>query len=195
MLGSDEEREDVRAECVRVARRIKHSGRKVIGLVPIDDRVAVPPIGMALGAALGQLMGAPVGYVDANVRWPALVGMKLPSGSGISGGSIADDETAFTTRWIADHFAVLSPDRSGAAGAGVPELARLIRSGGELFAHLIVDLTGFDRLGEHLAALEMVDGVALIGRVGVSREEQMVALWRDLPETRRLGVLLIGGGR
>lgn len=161
-------------------------------MMPTDDDVAVPPIGMRLADALSELIGAPAGYVDANVRWPGLERQVIAGDSGLGGAGTADDESAFATRWVKERFAILSPTRQGAAGAGVPELARVLRQGSELFAHLVVDLTGFDRLGEQWAAVEMVDAVVIVARAGRTREADVLALWREVPEARRMGVLLIG---
>jgi len=61
-----------------------------------------------------------------------------------------------------------------------------------LFAHVLVDLTGFGKLGEHLEAIEMVDGLALVGRAGSTRESTLLAFLRELPRDKNLGVLLLG---
>src|SRR5438067_7155784 len=63
---------EVRAECTRIARRLSASRTKIIGPVPADDRVAVPPLAIHIGNALCDLTGATVAVVDANVRYPGL---------------------------------------------------------------------------------------------------------------------------
>src|SRR5262245_8062242 len=68
---SDQEDAAVHGACVRVAQRIRQAGRKVVGLVPASDDVAVPHLAVQLGLALVELSGATVALVDANVRWPA----------------------------------------------------------------------------------------------------------------------------
>ena len=62
----------VQAACARIARRIRSERLRVVGFVPCDDLVAVPPIIIQLGLALCDLTGATVAVVDANVRYPGL---------------------------------------------------------------------------------------------------------------------------
>jgi hypothetical protein len=64
------------------------------------------------------------------------------------------------------------------------------------FAHLVVDLTGFDRDGEVLEAGELVDAVVLVARRGRT-SARTVARWHDelcsvLSSVRFLGVVLAG---
>ncbi len=171
----------LRAECIRVARRLRHSGGRIIGLLPAAQDVAIPPLGVYLGLALGEVTGATVAFVDANVRWPAVVMAGAPPERG-----------AFNTVWLRDSMALLSPPRPSAAGAGVPQLRALLGEGAELFGHVLVDLTGFGRLGEHLAAVDLCDGVVVVARSGEVRMDQLRAITDELPARSRLGVLLIG---
>ena len=121
---------EVRNECIRVAGRLRQTGKKVFGLLPAANDVAVPPIGVQLGLALTEVSGATVAFVDANLRWPAISALA------------ADEEgSAFATRWLGGTLALLTPPRAGAAGAGLPQLARLIQKSSELFAHALVDLS------------------------------------------------------
>jgi hypothetical protein len=175
--------EEVRAECIRIARRLRVSGHKILGLLPAANDVAVPPLGVQLGLALAEVSGATVAFVDANLRWPAI--------SGIVAEEKGDDESAFATRWLRGTLALLTPPRAGAAGAGLPQLARLIQQSSELFAHVLVDLTGFRKIGEHLAAIEMCDGVVAIARAGRTREDSLLQL-RDELSKQLMGVVLLG---
>lgn len=173
------------AACARIARRIHTDRLRVVGFVPSDDKVAVPPVIIHLGLALCKLTGATVAVVDANVRYPAL--------GGISRGSHTDhDETVFSTRWIRDSLALLTPPRVEQAGEVVPQLARALVEGSDLFAHVLVDLTGFELLGEHASAAACMDAVALVGRAHRTRERELVELANLMPHGRLLGVLLVG---
>jgi hypothetical protein len=176
------EHESVRAEALRVARRLRHGQRRVIGLLPASPRVSVIPIGVQLGAALAQLDGAPVALIDANLRWPHATANDAGDGS-----------EPFATRWLEKDFALLSPTKRGAAGAGVPQLARVLQLGRARYSHLLVDLTGFGKLGEHLTAVGLTDGVVIIGRAGETREQELIDLTAELPDGFDLGVLLVGG--
>ena len=175
----------LRADCVPVARRLVKAGKKVVGLLPASGRVGVAAVGVQLGLAVVEVSGATAAYVDANVRWPGISQLVL-------GNRPDDDESLFATRWLSETFALLTPPARGDAGAGLPQLARTIQTGGPLFTHILVDLTGFKKLGEHLAAVEMMDAVVVVARAGVTREEELLRLDQELPPHLALGVLLVG---
>ncbi len=178
----DEEHHEVRAECIRIARRLRVSGHKIIGLLPAANDVAVPPLGVQLGLALAEVSGATVAFVDANLRWPAISSIVVGD---------ENDDSAFATRWLRGTLALLTPPRAGAAGAGLPQLARLIQQSTELFAHVLIDLTGFRKIGEHLAAIEMCDRVVVIARAGRTLEDALLRVRLELPR-QLMGVVLIG---
>jgi hypothetical protein len=185
-IADDEQDPGVRAECARIARSIIARGVRVIGLVPVKPTVAVPPVAVQLGLAMCDLSGAPCAVVDANVHLPALsrIVEENPQRE--------DDEAFFATRWLHGSLALLTPPHAKEAGAGLPELARLLTHGRELFAHMLCDLTGFDGLGEHLGAMDLVEGVLLVAPAGKIREKDLLRWTREVPATRRLGVLLLG---
>src|SRR4051794_17071764 len=66
---------EVRAACARIARRLHAEAIRVVGFVPSDDTVAVPPLLIHLGLALADLTGATIAVVDANVRYPGLAAL------------------------------------------------------------------------------------------------------------------------
>lgn len=173
----------VRADCVVVARRIKESGRRIIGLLPASTDVGVTGIGVQLGLSMVDVTGTTAAYVDANVRWPAISSIAVGTRAG-------EDESMFATRWLRGQLALLTPTRAGDAGAGVPQLARVIQHSIEIFSHLIIDLTGFKTLGEHLAAIEMMDGVIVVARAGRTVESELLRLNHELPRLLFLGVLV-----
>jgi hypothetical protein len=86
----------------------------------------------------------------------------------------------------------LTPPQVERAGEVVPQLARMLLDGSDLFAHVLVDLTGFELLGEHGSAAACMDGVALVGRAHHTHEKELVELARLMPQGRFLGVLLVG---
>ncbi|MEO8550904.1 MAG: hypothetical protein ABI678_13050 [Kofleriaceae bacterium] len=175
----------VEAACARIARRIRDSRLRVVGFVPSDDKVAVPPLMIHLGLALCQLTGATVAVIDANVRYPAL--------AAIAHGTRTDhDDSVFATRWLRDSLALLTPPRVEQAGQVVPQLARVLLEGSDLFAHVLVDLTGFELVGEHASAAACMDAVAVVGRAHRTRERELLELSRLMPHGRFLGVLLVG---
>jgi hypothetical protein len=184
---SDQEAPRVRAECARIARRLRASGARVFGLVPIDDQTAVPPVGVQLGVALMHLSGATVAYVDANTHLPALQPATLELRP-----EEQEDRSPFLTRWIQQSFALLLPRARAQPGETAKLLERVLFDGIELFQYVLVDLTGFDVVGELEAALRSVDQLILVGRAGHTRENDVLRRRDELQDERVLGVLLVG---
>lgn len=183
---TDDDGPMVRAECMRIARRLRAAGEKIVGLIPAADDVAVPPLALQIGGALCDLTGATVAYVDANVRYPSLSAIAGEETTG------ADGDSVFSTRWLRGSLAVLTPHGSKRPGEAVPQLARLLVTGVDLFHHVLVDLTGFDVLGEHGSAAACMDAVMLVGRAHHTRERDLLRFRAEMPEKRFLGVLLVG---
>ncbi|MEJ7598654.1 MAG: hypothetical protein WKG01_12160 [Kofleriaceae bacterium] len=181
----DDRAGELKAACARIARRIHDDRIRVVGFIPADDRVAVPPLIIQLGLALCELTGATVAVVDANVRYPGLAGLAR-------GKATDNEDSVFSTRWLRGSLALLSPPRVERAGEVVPQLARVLLDGQELFAHILVDLTGFELLGEHGSAAACMDAVALVSRAHQTREHELLELARLMPQGRFLGVLLVG---
>jgi hypothetical protein len=184
-LGINTDDGEVRAACARVARRLHAERLRVVGFVPSNDRVAVPPLLIQLGIALTELTGATIAVVDANVRYPGLGALN-------EGKAPDSDESVFSTRWLRGSLALLSAPEVERAGQVVPQLARVLLDGSDLFAHVLVDLTGFELLGEHASAAACMDAVALVGRAHQSRERELIELAQLMPYGRFLGVLLVG---
>lgn len=168
----------VAAECVRIARRIRAAGLKVVGFVPASDDAAVPPVAIKLGLALVDLSGATVAYVDANVHLPAISELH---------GDVDEKGSVFTTRWLRGSLALLTPAKAESPGLVGAQLERILFDSPELFAHVLVDLTGFERFGEERIADQM-DAVIVVARAGKTRESDLLR-YRG---PRILGVLLVG---
>ncbi|HLL25659.1 MAG TPA: hypothetical protein VK427_26160 [Kofleriaceae bacterium] len=181
----DDRSGELKAACARIARRIHAEKLRVVGFVPSDDRVAVPPVLVQLGLALVDLTGATVAVIDANVRYPGLPELN-------HGKETDTDETVFSTSWLRGSLALLSPPRAERAGEVVPQLARVLIEGADLFAHVLVDLTGFELLGEHGSAAACCDAVALVSRAHTTRERELLELAQLMPAERFMGVLLVG---
>ena len=175
----------VRAEAMRVARRLRLTGRRVFGFTPVDDLTAVPPVLIRLGVAMMELAGSTVAYLDANTSWPALPADLIPQ-------SQKEDTSHFVTRWLLDSFAFLVPREKTRAVDAVPQLERVLTDGVEIFEHVLVDLTGFDRLGELDGAIRLMDQVILVARSGGIRERTLLDLQARIGKERILGTLLIG---
>jgi hypothetical protein len=184
-LGIDTGNGELKAACARVARRLHAEHIRVVGFVPAEDSVAVPPVLIQLGIALTELTGATIAVVDANVRYPGLGALN-------EGQETDSDDSVFSTRWLHGSLALLSPPHVERAGEVVPQLARVLLDGSDLFAHVLVDLTGFELLGEHASAAACMDAVAMVGRAHRTREHELIELAQFMPHGRFLGVLLVG---
>lgn len=176
---------ELKAACARIARRMREDKLKVVGFVPSDDEVAVPPLIIQLGLALCEASGHTVAVVNANLRYPGLPMLNR-------GKAVDHEGSAFSTRWLRGSLALLSPPHAERAGEVVPQLARVLLEGQELFAHVLVNMTGFELLGEHATAAACMDAVALVGRAHHTRESQLRQLAELMPDGRFLGVLLVG---
>lgn len=184
-LAAGDDLPEVRAECIRIARRLHAAKTKIIGFVPADPKVAVPPIAIQVGNALCDLTGATIAVVDANVRYPGL--------SQLARGAAADhDQSVYSTRWIRGSLALLTPPHAERAGEIVPQLARLLLEGVDLFEHVLCDLTGLELLGEHASAAACMDSVILVARAHRTHENDLLAMRRAIAPDRFMGVLLVG---
>lgn len=173
------------AECVRIARRLHAANQKVVGFIPATDRVGVPPVALQIGRALVELTGSTVAFVDANVRYPALSQVADPD-------QAPAQDSVYRTQWLRGSLALLTPPRVERAGEAVPALARLLLDGVDLFEYVLVDLSGFDILGEHASAAACMDVVLLVGNAHKTREKHLSRFLSEMPESRFLGVLLVG---
>jgi len=168
-------------ECARLARRMRERRVRTVGLAPAGDDVAVPAIAIELGRALAATSATTVGVVDAQGSWPCARALVE-----------ADDEGgSLAASWLLDNLAVLTP-RAPHPGAALDRLRDVVEEQAATFDDLVVDLTGFDHLGEHLAAFQLLDAVAVVARCGRTTTRQIEHWLRDLPGGRGLGVLLTG---
>ncbi len=170
------------SECARMARRMAEELVLTVGFVPADDDVAVPAVAIELGRALAEKSARPVGVVDAQGSWPcaeALIARAPPN------------RAPLATNWLADGLAILTA-RSHLPGRAVEQLTGLVLAKPGSFGQLVVDLTGLDRLGEHLGAFDLLDAVVLVARRGRTTMRQIQRRLAEIPEGRTASVLLTG---
>jgi hypothetical protein len=97
------------------------------------------------------------------------------------------------TSWILEGLALLTPRTTDPANpAGLSILRGAVADRLDAFGHLVLDLTGLDHLGEHLAAFDLLDAVILVARSGHTTTRQVSRRLREIPERSALGVLLTG---
>jgi hypothetical protein len=164
------------AELSRIARRVLLSGARSLALFPAPAKIPVLPVAMALAERLAELTGQRVIIADAGGR--AAV-------------NAHNDEEPFAARWLAPDVALLGPLAPPATGEAVAVLRRLLEQAGDRCT-VLVDLSGLSARSEQLAALRLVDAVAVIARVGSTREADLLEVSHDLEAQEQLGVLLTG---
>lgn len=169
------------AACTRIAHRLRSDDRRVVGFVPANERTPIAPLLVELGLALCELAGTTVAVVDANARYPSLPHL----------GRLAKGNAAYSTRWLRGPLALISPTPAERSGEVVPRLARVLIETTEMFGHLLVDLSGFERLGEHATAAACMDAVAIVARAHHTNERALHRLAAHLPHDRFLGVVLV----
>ncbi len=179
-VGSDTGAEDVRTECTRLAGVLLARGVRLIGLLPAGVNVAVPAVAVQLGRSLVALTGSPIGVIDATGTWPGLA---------IAGSTVG--ASLFAATWLEDNLAVLSP-RTFDPGGMLRNIGSALAEEAAIFAAVLVDMTGFEHMGEHLAGIALVDGVIVVARAGRTTEDQVARWMREVPRERNLGILLTG---
>jgi hypothetical protein len=159
--SEEEEALAIDFEFARIARELKNSRRRVVGLLPTDGAVptlvvlADPerrsvPRGIVEGAVLARAVGSRVALVTAS--------RIAPTGDKV----LAVKELLAFTEPARDHFHTL-----------------------------LLDLSGCAWPGELLTALSVLDGVILVGESGRTREADLAAQLRVVPPELSLGVLLV----
>lgn len=181
-LEETRDRASLRSECARMAASARGRGARTLGMLPASDDVAVPAPAIALGRALADVSLQPVGVVDALGNWPCARVLSTHA---------APDGTPMITSWVLEGLALLTPRAAGPA-TGLYALRSAVEEPADGFDHLIFDLTGLDHLGEHLAAFDLLDAVALVARSGRSTTRQVSRRLSEIPERKALGVLLTG---
>jgi hypothetical protein len=170
------------AELYRVARRLRDSGRRTIGLVPVNaKKSAVAAAAIQLGLVLGDAAITIVAFVDASPGGPVLSSLAPTAIEAVG-------DFALVT--LAPRLVALTPQAEG--GPRRASLERALAEAARRYDYVLVDLTGFEATGEHAWAFDLVDGVALVARGGVTREHEIVAKHAAIPPERDLGVLIVG---
>jgi hypothetical protein len=173
--GAAEDPAALQLECARLARLVRASNARTLGLAPAGEDAAVPGVALKLAQYLASSSHQPVGVVDALGRW----------GPGTA------EEGSPSTTWLLDGLALLSVHASHPSLA-LEQLRGCLAAEATHFRSVIVDLTGFAQRGELRAALELLDAAAVVARCGRTTVRQVRAALDDVPEGRGLGVLLTG---
>ncbi len=169
----------------RVARRLRESRRKVIGLMPASPTVAIPQLGLHLGMVLADACHGAISYIDGNSRWPALGALEPFAEKSAS-------SEGYALTWLDDFFVVMPPKGERKKRLELVLLEKTPRDDCDGYCHVLVDLTGFDLLGEHWLGYDLMDGVLVVANAGSTTERQLLHCHQEIPKSRDMGVLLYG---
>lgn len=147
--------------------------------------MAAPAVALQIARSLADLVRRPIAMIDANVHSPAFPGDQSVQPADA-------EETMFGTLDLGVDLDLVVPRWVGEVGAGVPQLAAILGRLRHRYAHFLIDLTGFDAIGDHLNALEHLDAAIVVGRAGKTREAQLLAVCSEIPPEVNLGVVLVG---
>lgn len=172
----------VRMGLIAAARRIRRHGCILTGLLNASPHLVPLPLGLQLARCLAELAREPVAVLAPGPQ-PA---------QGLPQSTPDEPDILYTTHWLEPTLALLNP-RPGPPAAALQTLAQASARAPQRFAHLVADLSRFTELGDHLGAVQQVDGIVILARAGATDEALLLGLAADLPPHRRLGVLLVGG--
>jgi hypothetical protein len=171
----------LRAECARLARLVHASGASTLGMAPAGDDVAVAGAAVKVARALASARRRPVLVIDALGSWG-------PAASATTE-TVSDGGAAPT--WLLGDLGVITLHGPHPSLA-LPRLKACVARRQGVHATLVVDLTGFDHLGERPAAFALLDAAIVVARAGRTTTRQVREALHDVPEGRALGVLLTG---
>lgn len=174
--------EAVHAAALRIARRIAAEPVRRVGFFAADDAVGTSAVLLQLGLAYGELTGRPCAIIDANPGAPGLAAIA----------NVAEEGDAFAIRWLRDTLAVITPTDIAAPRDWMPRLDDILESGVDPFSLCLVDLTGFESVGEHLAAGHRMDRVVVLARSGVATADALGRWSTAFPKALFWGVVLVG---
>lgn len=168
----------------RIARGLARSGAKVIGLLPVDNRLDPPerlaPALLRIAEALGGFLEGDIGVVDAWPTWPW--GEALALGEGATA----------RIRRLGERVVEIAPPPCGDAVAAAVALGNSLVGRPKDITRVLVNLAGFAQAGTAPLATEWVDGIALLVAAGASRRAALADLVGRIPDGKNLGAILIG---
>lgn len=155
--------------CLRVADELRNRRVKTFGLIPADSAVAVPPLLAQLGFALYELTQKRIACVDANLThpaWRALLQQCPTNPLSSSALSSMFAEVSLET------ITLLIPTEQ-TSSVPLATLGQHLAPYRDRFDYCLLDLTGFEAQGEHLAAQKIVDELILVVSSRSTRESDL----------------------
>jgi hypothetical protein len=175
------------AVCARIGRQVVRDGARRIGFLPVDKPSRQDPDKSPAGRVVEHLAIALTGFVPGDVAivpawstWPPPPPDEPPEAT-----------ARLTIREIKPRVVEVRPRgcRDGTAAALALEGA--LRALSDDFAHVMVDLTGYQALGVAPAALGVCEAVVLVATVRRARLDTLRALSEQIPKSKHLGAILI----
>jgi hypothetical protein len=165
---------------VAVARKILLTNAAVVGFLLAGPGVDGWPVLLRLGRALRAVAASSLGLVRAQVI-----------GQPGEGRQFAPLDGSFEERPLPDEHQLteLVVPPAPTVHDAAPNLGRVVARATSVYAHLLVDLSGF--LPEAREVLEVPDAFVSAAVAGRTRERELRALVDLLPTSRHLGTLLL----
>jgi hypothetical protein len=161
-------------EALAIARRLARTEARVIGFLAVSKtHVDVSRVAAELGAALRHFVTGPIAVVAAWSGW-----------DGRAGGAVvpAPDHAGLVR--------VVPPPCSNPALATVA-LEEALANRRSQFPRVLVDLSGYAKLGELPAVVAAIDGVAFLAQTKGTLKRRLKRLSESLAPDRNLGAILI----
>lgn len=171
-------------DAVRLARQLRHAERHVVAFLPASAGVATGDFVVQLGLALRLVSGQRAAVIDVNRSWPPYEPhgrQKHPP----------EPEPFFASRRLSEGLHMFAPHEAAPPGAREKLVELMVSRARERCTYVLIDVGDFDRIGEFLGALDLVDGVIVIGRASLTTERQLVSAYDAVPPSLRLGVVLV----
>jgi hypothetical protein len=187
----DAPEETIEVTASGIARHIARAGARVIGLLPTGNdlgenprgAVGMSPLLVALAVALVRFVDQDVAIIDHWQTWKRAVAR---TGTGA-------DAPPSRVREIRPRVVEVSPALSADAKEAEVALQNALRvlrkNGGPVLVHL----GGYAPAGTAPATMQLCDGIALVVSARRTRISVVGALAKHVPESKRLGAILIGG--
>ncbi len=168
-------------ELLHIACRVRDLGLRAIGLVPASLEAHVPALGIQVAVVMADICDGTVAYVDANPRHPAFSAL-LPSG--------IDGCCGFAELALADRLVLVTLLRVPADARDLTAVEAEILHRRDEYTCMLVDLTGYEELGELPRALAWMQGVLVVAQAGETTQADLLACHRVIPKSLALGVIL-----
>ncbi len=165
-----------------LARRLLRSGRRTLGLIPVNLDAPLLPFSIRLATVLGD-MGDTVAVVAPASRWKDLGIARRDRVS-----TTPDDMLTFSHGPRVTEVTLFRGPSGDIPRTLMQALPRLA----EEYSRVLVDLSGLDVLSRQSEVPALLTGVVLVGAVGRTNEITLRRLRASLPGTGLLGVILVG---